>query len=365
MKVQQKHCSLSFELESFLLSGALVSVDSDTVVLAWGRRRWVADSTECSGPAFYFPDFFLQGTLPWFEQEFSAVLERNFLLSLLDEAKCSTVPSIHWQQIDWGPYEATFLDLQQSISVGDLSKGVAFAKKIASSQMTPQRLLQILFSLLKKIDSSSLYVYGFWDASSGLLGATPELLFVLDEERKILSTVACAGTCASSDVHSLGGDDKIAVEHHIVVQDISERLTPFGCLSVGQRKSMKFSTLTHLVTPITLNMIKSLSFAESIALLHPTPALGAYPREAGARWLQRQQQRQPRMHFGAPAACKLPESHPNKRKTLCLVAIRGIEWDSEKITASAGGGIVAASDLQQEKEEICLKFSAIQAALAL
>lgn len=365
MKVPQKNCLFSFSVESFLLSGALVSVDSDSIVLAWGRRRWVADSTECSGPAFYFPDFFLQGKFPWFEQEFSAVLERNFLRSLLDEAECSTLPSLHWQEIDWGPYEATFLDLQQSICSEGLSKGVAFVKKIASSQMSPERLLQMLSSLLKKMDSSSLYVYGFWDGSYGLLGATPELLFALDEERKILSTVACAGTCPSSDVYRLESDDKIAVEHHIVVKDISERLAPFGCLSVGQRKSVQFSSLIHLVTSIKLNTIKSLSFTDSVALLHPTSALGAYPREAGARWLQRQQQRQPRTHFGAPAACKLPESHTHKGKTLCLVAIRGIEWDSEKITASAGGGILATSDLQQEKEEICLKFSAIQAALAL
>lgn len=357
--------ALSFDLESFLLSGALVSVGCDRIAIGWGERRWVADSSECSGPAFFFPDFFLQTTLPWFEQEFSLVLERNLLLSLLGEAKCLSRSSILWQEIDWNPYEATFLDLQHNISTGDLSKGVGFAKKVAFSQMTAQRLFQALISVLNKMASSPLYVYGFWDHFSGILGATPELLFTLDEEHKYLYTVACAGTYKSSEVHRLECDDKIAQEHQIVVQDISERLAPFGQILIGERKSVQFSMLTHLITPIALNVIKSLSFEESVALLHPTPALGAYPREAGARWLMRQQQRQPRIHYGAPAACKLPEAHPFKEKTLCLVAIRGIEWDREKIVASAGGGIVAASDLQQEKEEICLKFSAIQTALAL
>ena len=236
-----------------------------------------------------------------------------------------------------------------------------FVMEKAASAMTAEQLTTSLISVLNYALANPAFLYGFWDKSEGILGAAPELLFRLDENKK-LATVACAGT-ASGNTHpeSLLNDPKERREHQLVVQGILESLNPFGRAHLGAITVLKLSRLMHLLTPITIELKAMPSFETIVRALHPTPALGAFPRDRGMMWLKDYQQKIDRRRFGAPAGYLLPHSN----QACCYVSIRNLQWSDNGMLLSAGCGIVAESSCDREWGEINLKLHAIKEMLAL
>lgn len=352
-------------LASFLHQGAIASIDEDNVAIAWADSHWVESPNGSCGSqpsiAFYFPDFFLQDPKPWRQQQSWAVVSKQELVELLSAFDVTIALDVEWQPIDWSCYDQAFLELQRDFAARKLTKAVPFVQQAATCTVTPQRLAVMLKKLLQTALSAKLYPYGFWDGTKGLLGATPEKLFALKANGKQLFTMACAGTCATEAFFHIEKDEKICHEHRIVVEDIYERLQSLGKVQISSTEAKTFGRLTHLVTPIELQSEACMSFEDAVEALHPTPALGAYPRKEGERWLLQLEQHIHRHHFGAPVACCIPGSE----QVLCLVAIRAVEWSHSQIIATAGGGVVASSELKKEKEEIAFKFAAIKASLDL
>ena len=103
------------------------------------------------------------------------------------------------------------------------------------------------------------------------------------------------------------------------------------------------------------------AFEEIVQALHPTPALGAHPREVGRYWLLDYQQHFDRLRFGAPVGY----TDPSTRISRCFVAIRNVQWQPNRMLIGAGCGIVANSDPETEWNEILLKLKAVKALLNL
>jgi menaquinone-specific isochorismate synthase len=94
-------------------------------------------------------------------------------------------------------------------------------------------------------------------------------------------------------------------------------------------------------------------------LIHPTPALGAYPRVEGMKWLREFDREMPRERFGAPVG------YTRKGESTCYVAIRNVQWKDFQLKLGAGCGIVPASQFESEWNEILLKLKSIKNILAL
>jgi menaquinone-specific isochorismate synthase len=344
----------------WLNCGTLFSGEGDSLILGWGERQWVPGPDD-SRPSFYFPDFFLKDSAPWFIQEHTTELKLSELINF-----CSQIATPPRKNHPWNtPHEQLFCevfqDLQVDIAAGSLAKGVPFIIESVPMSMDHGQLIRSLKAILNYALHHPARLYGFWDKQEGMLGATPEILF-RHEKNKQLETVACAGTKnIHEDQHLFLSDSKELFEHELVVKGITESLSPYGKVAVGDLQLLKLPKLMHLVTPLTVNLDDDVPFQEIVQALHPTPALGAFPKKEGVDWLEKLQNRIDRVRYGAPVGFLMPE----KKVSHCYVAIRNVQWNDEGMQIAAGCGVVADSRFEKEWAEIQLKLKAIKEMLAL
>lgn len=346
-------------IRQWLTNGAVISSTPGRLLLGWGGQQRVAWTTNTvKKTSFYFPDFFLQDQRPWFQYEHMQEIDTNDLFQLLSEEKselnyCN--PTYTWKSDHHSLFCCTFDDLMRKMAAGELDKAVPFVFENSSVTMTSSQLIHSLCNALKYAGKYPVYLYGFWNQHEGMIGLTPEILFQYREGRQ-LQTMACAGTSRKEDCsREFLSDPKQAHEHQLVVKGIYEALTPFGNVHVGKKQLLSLPNINHLVTPITVDLASIPNFDEIVRVLHPTPALGAFPRAPGMHWLESYQQLINRGRFGAPAG------YLNEDGTAaCYVAIRNIQWDQSKMLIGAGCGVVPASQCDNEWAEINLKLKAIK-----
>jgi menaquinone-specific isochorismate synthase len=205
-----------------------------------------------------------------------------------------------------------------------------------------------------------LYVYGYWQNGEGILGATPETLFVRTAEQ--VRTMALAGTLSKKSgktPREFLKDPKELHEHQLVVKDIQQRLQRLGWVRTAATEVIELPTLYHLRTLIEID-VHNADIQELVQLLHPTPALGVSPRNYGLGWMRDLPYQKDRGLFGAPLLFSLSEN-----ETICLVAIRNLQWSAAGSRIGSGGGLVSASDLQSEWKELALKRESVMKALGL
>lgn len=346
------------DLQSFIGCGSLIRLDENQYLIGWGKRIWMEDTNKTDQPCFYFPDFFLSGVSPWFRHECTKLIEKNHLLSSIPDS--GSLTSLFWSNPFFNLFEKAFYEIKFLIEQGDLKKAVPYIFEISQATISKERLLLMIKHLLGYTNAQPLHVYGFWDENNGILGASPEILFKYDHEN-IIETCACAGTISHIQENYFADNPKEILEHEIVVEGISSALSPFGLVKIGKRQKIDFPKLSHLITPIKIKVNEKINFSTFVNALHPTPALGAFPKEQGMSWLRSYHQKIPRGRYGAPIGCTLEGGQKGK----CIVGIRNIQWNIQGTKMGAGCGIVKESLLEKEWKEICLKISSIKAMLSL
>lgn len=345
--------------DDFLKFGTIISRKANRLLIGWGRRHWIENITPNQDICFYFPDFFLSIKKPWFVHQYVAEISIDELIKGLALPEEQYSAKLTWNNSGKTLFSHAFHDLKKNFASHSLKKGVPFVFETAVDTLHSNRLRHALKSILRYAKKNPVYLYGFWDHEKGMLGATPELLFSLNGEG--VKTLACAATCPVGDVFSMVNDPKQLHEHHLVVQGMTESLSPLGKVSKGDLKVLTLPNLCHLITSIDVEMRNPVDFSSLVSALHPTPALGAIPKKAGMRWLRDYQTKIPRHRFGAPSGYFSNEQN----EAACYVAIRNIQWSKDQMNIGAGCGIVPASHLDVEWEEIQLKIQAIKDMLAL
>ncbi len=190
------------------------------------------------------------------------------------------------------------------------------------------------------------------------LGATPEpLIYGADGE---IGTVALAGSAPrgkdeTGDQHlgeELLRSAKNQGEHRVVVTTIERALTALcSHVSVAETpRLLKLRNIQHLETPITGTLLPEYSLLDVLAELHPTPAVGGYPRER-ALALIRDNERLDRGWYAGPIGWIGMHNDGE-----FAVALRSALLEGQKATLFAGCGIVADSDPESEYTESCLKL---------
>ncbi len=218
---------------------------------------------------------------------------------------------------------------------------------------------QILQNILQK--KSEQFLYGFWDASSGLIGFSPEIL--IDQNEHQISTMALAGTWNKKTIDSANlqpldfQDLKIKNEHQIVIDDILNQLKNEKLITKSETEILDLEHLVHLKTKF---LYKNSHISNFIDKLHPTAALGLYPRSqklfSDFKKINIQASRK---NFGAPFGL-IHRSH-----SFLIVAIRNIFWNNDKISIYSGCGVTAESDLQTEWQELEAKRNSVKKTFGL
>jgi menaquinone-specific isochorismate synthase len=344
-------------IQEFLACGTFVKTANGCLLIGWGKRYWLDHPEQADLPAFYFPDFFLTDKKPWFVHEYFKELSCEELLGILDSFKRVEI-NLHWQMAEKDIFYQAFKNLQYKFRIGELYKAVPYVFEKSERKIEPLEIGQLVRNVLKSACINPIYPYGFWDSNQGMVGGTPELLFKIEKKERgaTITTLACAGTAPKEQQKSLLKDPKQLHEHKLVIKGIEESLKPLGKVLKGKLQVLSLPSLSHLTTLITLETAKNFSFIEIVKMLHPTPALGAFPKIIGKIWLDNYQTKIDRRRFGAPVGYY----YPSKKEGECFVAIRNIQWEKAEIKIGAGCGVVPQSFVDQEWAEIQLKIQSIK-----
>ena len=339
------------QVRAFLERGAVMAWSEDRWIIGWGEAERSAQPDKAR-PSFYAPDFFLRDGNPWRIYPHAAAVSPDGLAQLL--RRNATRRS--WHSFDEKKFAAAFGKAKQALRNGRLRKAVPAVFETSAGPLTVAERELALRTAANL--PSGLMPYGFWDTGGGMIGASPELLF--EDDGVEIHTVAVAGTARSGAVpEEMMDDPKEREEHQLVLDDVAARLAPLGSVTKGATRLWRVGMLSYLRTDLRVAPRQAADFAGLVDRLHPTPAVGIAPR-GDWRAIVPELDAAPRAYFGAPFGFTLPGG-PSR----CLVAIRGVQWDTATARCGAGCGIVPGSMLERELAELHLKIAATRGNLGL
>ncbi len=193
----------------------------------------------------------------------------------------------------------------------------------------------------------SAYCYLVYTPISGLwLGASPECL--LTREGNNCSTVALAGTQVVGNLaKELIWSEKLKEEQSYVSKFIEEALQCLG-IKIKQSKAYTISAghLAHIKTDISFQISKAQDITQVLERLYPTPALCGLPKDEAKAFILANESLERRYYGGffgfinAKESCKL---YVNIR---CMQIL-----SAQSLRLYAGGGLLKASELEEEWQE--------------
>lgn len=194
---------------------------------------------------------------------------------------------------------------------------------------------------------------------AAFFGATPELLVSVSGTR--LQSEALAGTCRREEsMADLTTRSKNEHEHQIVAQAIVEALAPW-CrrLEVAPTALRPLRGLSHWATGIAGELDEPRHLLEVAERLHPTPAVGGWPRQAALDFLAGNEM-EPRGWYAGPVGYFDDRGNGELR-----VALRSAITEGRRATLFAGAGIVAGSQAPGELAEMQAKAQPMLSALGI
>jgi menaquinone-specific isochorismate synthase len=203
------------------------------------------------------------------------------------------------------------------------------------------------------------------DSETSFIGATPERLASFRDGRFITEGLAGSiprGRSAMEDASlalSLLKSQKERSEHQYVVKAIGDSLIKFSkSIDLSRHPSVKkFQNVQHLFTPIVATIKDGVQIHELIRELHPTPAVGGFPKEKAVPYIN-EIEGIDRGWYAAPVGWFNLSGDGE-----FAVAIRSALLHKNKAELFAGCGIVAESDPDTEWNETLLKFTPLLDAL--
>ncbi len=337
-----------FNRSQFLESGAIFA-KKDEVWLFWGTP-YLSDARP-EAVALQCPQFFEKSQAPWTLYPYALQISRDEARGLFTEKEME----VEWKPLSSDGFKEQFQRIQASIADQSVEKVVPYAFE-QGKIIGEEPFLETLVARALRVEKG--FTYGHWQSKQGEIGVSPEVLISQINE-KHFATMALAGTCSieqwESDPDSFKQDPKEQVEHQKVIEDIVDQLKNFGAVDVHETTVVSTPDLVHLLTPLELKTNSPMRLERLIERLHPTAALGGYPRQKSRRLLQEFEESLPRNRFGAPFAISF-----SPRSADVIVSIRNLTWDHENFQIGAGCGVIQQSQFEREWKELANKRDSVK-----
>ncbi len=245
----------------------------------------------------------------------------------------------------------------REIQCGAFEK-VVLAREVSLTAAEPFLVSLALERLRKNYPSATIFAIA--DGPKCFLGATPERLVRLCEGE--VRTIALAGTFPRGRTEEedarLGRElmesAKNRHEHAVVVQMLRSALSEVcnHVLVDDEPRLLKLPNVQHLYTPVLGRLADQgpASVLRLLKALHPTPALGGFPRQSALKWLHENEGLE-RGWYAAPVGWV-----DSRGEGEFVVAIRSALVDGANARLFAGCGIMGDSDPEAEYTESCLKL---------
>ena len=200
---------------------------------------------------------------------------------------------------------------------------------------------------------------------TAFIGASPELLVRRSANRAIAQPMAGSVARGSSEAddnrlaRQLEESAKDGAEHRLVADFVVDALRPFAnAVSAQPPEVVRFTNIQHLATTVAAELSEPAADAlELAAALHPTPAVGGWPREAADVLIDELETMERGWYAGAVGWMDA------RGDGEFAVALRcGLLWE-DGARLYAGVGVMPDSDAARELDETELKFKALLTAL--
>ncbi|MBL7572889.1 isochorismate synthase [Staphylococcus saccharolyticus] len=262
-------------------------------------------------------------------------------------------------------YKDDWRDLvNEAIDTIDESKKIVLARRRLIKFDKEINIPFILNQVLNNEKNS--YIFLLESNQFVFFSQTPEQLIKVEDG--VLSTKAVAGTIKRThnekvdeeNIKAFLKDKKNLGEHRFVVESILSDIKPF-VQDVEYNETpniLKNDHLYHLYTEIKANLNDE-SYIGLIDCLHPTPALGGYPKAEAIEFIENKE-------FGTRGLYGSPVGFIDVYGDCeFIVAIRSMLIKDCQATLFAGCGIVKNSDPDSEVAETAVKFSPMMNALGV
>ena len=196
-------------------------------------------------------------------------------------------------------------------------------------------------------------------------GASPELLVRRTGNHAFSQPMAGSVARGGSDIederlaHQLVESKKDEAEHSLVSNFVVDALRPFSNhVQANDPEVVRFTNIQHLATSVAADLKEPAAGAlELAAALHPTPAVGGWPRETAEALIDEFERMDRGWYAGAVGWI---DSHGDGEFAVALRC--GLLWE-DGARLYAGVGVMPDSDPDRELEETELKFKALLTAL--
>jgi len=209
------------------------------------------------------------------------------------------------------------------------------------------------------------YVFKFHTEDADWLGATPELLVALESDAVRAASLAGSRPrnpergADRQQTEALLADSKERAEHEYVVAALREALTPM-CADLSAPAGPEIMTLAnihHLYTPFAGHVASGTRVLDLVAAIHPTPAVGGWPRAEAMAAINRLEQMDRGWYSGPIGWIDFDGDGE------FAVALRAGLVSSTEAVLFAGAGIVAGSVPADELAETETKLRPLRDAL--
>ncbi len=292
-----------------------------------------------SGPLFTWRNYCAKKSSEW--QLFSPVAIAGEFVQKGEPLPFSPLKRLcsnsHPNRAEW---EEKIRHALRAIHTGELDK-VVVAKRVEIECGKPIDPLA-LFSALKKPGQTNFFLQVAPHAA--FLGSSPERLY--KREGRLIECDALAGTRPLYAKEELLTSEKDLREFGIVKERIAGAIQPLSQseVHISPRTLVCTPTVAHLHAKISATLKEGIDDKMILDALHPTPALGGWPKEKAAAW-QREHEPFARGLYGAPIG------HYSEERAEFAVAIRSCLVIDSRVYLYAGTGIVKGSDPALEWEE--------------
>lgn len=200
---------------------------------------------------------------------------------------------------------------------------------------------------------------------TAFVGASPELLIRRAGDHAHAQPMAGSVARGASDADDerladqLRASSKDAAEHDVVSRFVVDALRPFSRSVAARRPEVvRFTNIQHLATSVDAELsTPPADVLDLAAALHPTPAVGGWPREAADRIIDDLEAMERGWYAGA-----VGWTDANGDGEFAVALRCGLLWE-DGARLYAGVGVMPDSDPARELEETDLKFKALLSAL--
>ncbi len=215
-----------------------------------------------------------------------------------------------------------------------------------------------LFERLRAAAPQCFHFYFQFYPTAAFIGASPERLFRCEGEKvwsEALAGTRPRGDSPETDVQlgeKLLNSNKDRREHQFVVEGIRTSLQSLcQTLEIDSPPSLlKVAGGQHLLTAIRGTLLSNIPSSKILEVLHPTPAVGGYPRKQALEEIEKLESFDRGWYAG-------PIGWIGSREAEFAVAIRSGLVEGNQLSLFSGAGIISGSTPEGEWEEIEHKMS--------